>query len=104
MACSSSMVCSSCSTISGASITDGMARLLLAGYVLGEGGAASCGAVSTQVLAQRRGRNSPQSQLIISAKNIRHDPAKAKLIILMSDSKNSNDLEGTQSIVDLTSA
>jgi hypothetical protein len=53
-------------------------------------GAASCGAVSTQVLAQRRGRNSPQSQFIISAKNIRHGPAKAKLIVFINDSKNGN--------------
>jgi len=67
-------------------------------------GAASCGAVSTQVLAQRRGRNSPQSQFIISAKNIRHGSAKAKLIILMSDSKNGNDWESTQRMVDLMSA
>jgi hypothetical protein len=42
--------------------------------------------------------------LIISAKNIRHDPAKAKLIILMSGSKNGNDWESTQSMVDLMSA
>src|SRR5439155_21631743 len=31
-------------------------------------GAASCGAVSTQVLARRRGRNSPQSKFIISGR------------------------------------
>jgi hypothetical protein len=75
-----------------------MAILLLAGYVLGGWGAASCGAVSTQVLAQRRGRNSPQSQFIISAKNIRHDPAKAKLIVFINGSKNGNGWGKTPSI------
>src|SRR2546426_12847786 len=41
-------------------------------------GAASCGAVSTQVLARRRGRDSPQSSFIVSTGKDRRSHFKRK--------------------------
>jgi hypothetical protein len=51
-------------------------------------GAASCGASSTQALAQRRGRDSPQFS--ISEKSIGHEVAKVKLIVFIDNRKRSN--------------
>jgi hypothetical protein len=53
-------------------------------------GAASGGAVSTQVLARRQGRDSPQLSWH-TLQNIYVGSAQAKLIILMSESKNTNE-------------
>jgi hypothetical protein len=51
-------------------------------------GAASCGASSTQALAQRRGRDSPQSAFL--KKSIGHEAAKVKLIVFIDDRKKNN--------------
>jgi hypothetical protein len=54
-------------------------------------GAASCGASSTQALAQRRRRDSPQSAFL--EKSIGHKVAKVKLIVFIDNRKNSNNRE-----------
>jgi hypothetical protein len=51
-------------------------------------GAASCGASSTQALAQRRRRDSPQSAFL--EKSIGHEAAKVKLIVFIKNRKNHN--------------
>ena len=54
-------------------------------------GAASCGAVSTQVLARRRGRDSPQFVTQSLSKSMTKRIAQAQIIILIHSSKTGNE-------------